>query len=914
MIIIFIESSGERELLYKTLDSILLQPKSLQKQIQTVVLLKEEDAVWNCEHNLLSKYGTNFSLKVVYNDGNFDKRIRTEIQNSKAAYMSLIREGEAYIHNALDKAYEYLKENQDLADVAVIRNLRKEGTIPEAAKASVNGALISLEDSEKVMMLPACLRGSIFAAEAVLSCADEISADDIALDEFIYSLLEKKKTIAYMQNAFFSGESPISDKNKMYWQWGNADWYLKILDSYDQVLKKFAGHEIETFIQAQALFVLKVQFQNNANHKNKVTFTDEQKEQYFKLCCQCLNQISNVHIFRRNQIHPERKMNFAMMSAFLRLKYEGKSKDFYISEDRKQICCKGLQEGFESYVTLELLEAENDNANSEYSINHKTLKIDATIDRCIVSGALDLKVLLSGKPLEYRISNRFTQKNYFGQSVTEKFAFNVSIPINQLKKKQKLEFVLEDNSGNSIVLPILTADYQAKLTRRLQNSYWLFDNYKVTLIAAEESMPVGLQISQTGKIKNLIQEIKLLKEIATASYGSKRMFVMRCLYWLTYPVYSRKNIWLTFDKLYKGGDCGEYFYKYMCQRKNTDVVPGYVIRADVPDADRLKKEGYSILPYRSLKQKLWYMNAKMIFATHSSVHSFCGFSKWEVRFIQDRLRAVNTCIQHGLSVQDLTFDSNRIVNNNKRYYCASHCEVENLSKPAYDYAPEVLRLTGIPRYDGLVDQDKKQILITPTWRSYIAMPAVMGESRPYNPEFKNTDYYKIFQSLLENKTLSETAAKTGYRIVYLLHPVISSQKEDFRPANDIEIVSAVDVNYEKILTESSLMVTDYSGVQFDFAYMRKPVVYFHPPKLPPHYEEGGFFYDTQGFGEICREIDELVETLCSYMESGCELKPFYRARQNDFFAFDDRENCRRIYEDALQYQKDTKSKTLKTNA
>ena len=78
--------------------------------------------------------------------------------------------------------------------------------------------------------------------------------------------------------------------------------------------------------------------------------------------------------------------------------------------------------------------------------------------------------------------------------------------------------------------------------------------------------------------------------------------------------------------------------------------------------------------------------------------------------MQDRIRAVNTCIQHGLSVQDLTVDSNRIINNNKRYYCASKYEIENLSKPAYDYAPEVLRLTGLARYDGLeADPDRADV-------------------------------------------------------------------------------------------------------------------------------------------------------------------------------------------------------------
>ena len=121
----------------------------------------------------------------------------------------------------------------------------------------------------------------------------------------------------------------------------------------------------------------------------------------------------------------------------------------------------------------------------------------------------------------------------------------------------------------------------------------------------------------------------------------------------------------------------------------------------------------------------------------------------------------------------------------------------------------------------------------------------------------------------------------------------------------VRIATPLEISYEQALTESALMVTDFSGVQFDFAYMRKPVVYFHPPELPPHYGEGGFSYERQGFGEICTRTDELVELLCGYMEAGCRLKPFYREREDAFFAYDDRENCRRIYEDALMLQEET---------
>ena len=47
-------------------------------------------------------------------------------------------------------------------------------------------------------------------------------------------------------------------------------------------------------------------------------------------------------------------------------------------------------------------------------------------------------------------------------------------------------------------------------------------------------------------------------------------------------------------------------------------------------------------------------------------------------------------------------------------------------------------------------------------------------------------------------------------------------------------------------------------------------------------------------------METLVDTVCGYLENDCAVKAVYRARQDDFFAYSDRENCRRIYEDALQ--------------
>jgi hypothetical protein len=98
------------------------------------------------------------------------------------------------------------------------------------------------------------------------------------------------------------------------------------------------------------------------------------------------------------------------------------------------------------------------------------------------------------------------------------------------------------------------------------------------------------------------------------------------------------------------------------------------------------------------------------------------------------------------------------------------------------------------------------------------------------------------------------------------------------------------------------MITDYSGVQFDFAYMRKPILYYHPSSLPPHYTQSiAFTYEEMGFGPIITEHETLVDQICSYMEQECRMDAFYKERADQFFAYDDTENCKRIAEAVLQF-------------
>ena len=297
----------------------------------------------------------------------------------------------------------------------------------------------------------------------------------------------------------------------------------------------------------------------------------------------------------------------------------------------------------------------------------------------------------------------------------------------------------------------------------------------------------------------------------------------------------------------------------------------------------------------------------MMVISNSTVFAFNNYGLPNSSYVRDLVDFHVCCVQHGMSVQKIAVAQNRLRDNTRLYFCASKYELENLSKPIYDYEGyDALKLTGVPRYDGLKNDDKKQIMISPTWRMQAAVPVRTseGEQRDYNPLFKESTSFQVFNALINDPRLIEAAKKYGYRIKYVLHPIVSAQVNDFDKNDYVDIIPAVgDMSYETMFRESSLMVTDFSGIQFDFAYMRKPVVYLHHHDIPKHYEEGTFHYDTMGFGEICEDNDELIDVLISYMQNNCEMKPEYRRRADDFFRFDDHDNCERIYDVMIDYQK-----------
>ena len=62
------------------------------------------------------------------------------------------------------------------------------------------------------------------------------------------------------------------------------------------------------------------------------------------------------------------------------------------------------------------------------------------------------------------------------------------------------------------------------------------------------------------------------------------------------------------------------------------------------------------------------------------------------------------------------------------------------------------------------------------------------------------------------------------------------------------------------------------------------------------FEEGYFDYEKDGFGPVCCDYESSVEKLVELIENDCKISEKYLNRINDFYEFDDKNNCQRIFD------------------
>jgi len=223
-----------------------------------------------------------------------------------------------------------------------------------------------------------------------------------------------------------------------------------------------------------------------------------------------------------------------------------------------------------------------------------------------------------------------------------------------------------------------------------------------------------------------------------------------------------------------------------------------------------------------------------------------------------------------------------------------------LSNERYGLHEDTIKLTGMARYDLLEDrsQEQKIIGLLPTWRqNLITRGDVLATGHyPYSKKLKTSEYFEFYSGLMNHPRLLETMKRLGYKGQFVLHQSFKANHSDFED-NEVWEILPCPADYNKVFSESKLVVTDYSSSILDFAWMDKPVVYTQFD-CDTFYQIGWdgphFDYVNEGFGPVCYDLESSVDTIIEILENNCQMSEFYQKRSDDYFTFRDRNNCKRI--------------------
>lgn len=348
-----------------------------------------------------------------------------------------------------------------------------------------------------------------------------------------------------------------------------------------------------------------------------------------------------------------------------------------------------------------------------------------------------------------------------------------------------------------------------------------------------------------------------------------------------------KKIWLVSEFGYEARDNGYSFFRYM-RKEHPDVNCYFAINFESSDYKKIKELGNAI-DFGSFKHFLFWCAARYIVS--SKTPGFCPSYYLTLLRKKVHLWGKYVFLQHGITKDDQKFLYRKKAKIDL-FICGAKPEYEDI-KLHYGYARNQVAYTGFARFDNYFNfETKNQVLVMPTWRRYAE-----------NVNFVETDYYKVWSSFLNSRSLSKLLESSNVVMYFYLHPHFKDFASFFKTCHpNIKILNFQEADLQALITESKLLITDFSSLAFDFGYMRKPVIYYQYDEeeyFKRHYIKGYFDYRRDGFGPVCTHLKTLEESLRNYLGNSFSVENKFLTNARKFFPVFDSKNSERIYNSIL---------------
>ena len=836
----------------KTLNSLINQTLDFEDNIQVIIV---NDGSTDNTGRICQEYKARYprNIKIITNDRNMGPSASRNLglKQARGKYINFL-DSDDYISKptfrSISSFFAQHGDEIDIVSIPIHFFGDKEGEHILNFKYGENRVVDLFEHPDHIQLSCA---SSFFRHEAI----DELKFDEnISVSEdvvFINQLLLKNPKIGFCSGGKYyyrkrEERSSLIDSSPFKKQYftNRVDHYFKFL--IDRSIEEYG--EVPSFIQYTIMYDLQWLF--DISSVNNILTRDELIDVRKKLF-DILQHIDDEVIFKQKNIPDILKGNI------LFFKYRNlENTDEYVKVQRKVVSRLNL-----NTIYLDV-----------YEIIDDVLYILANLPTMFGTKAM---VFVNGEEVKTK-QIKFPQRDKY--SLSHKYSTNYSFEAEiDLKRGEEYEIEFKSDSKTFEKLHI---DFSRPCNFSKTVGYAKTRDY---LSFLEDDKIV---IKSRKNVEWIKREIKTLYGMLKEhKKGFKTGVPIRIIYHLIYPFMRNKRIWMFMDLPDMADDNARHLFTY-AQDQDKNIIKYFTLDKDSKDWYDMKRIG-KVIQYKSIKHRVLALYAEKIITSHPDnniIYPFWG----NYPFFAGLLKSSTIFLQHGITKDNVSTWLNGYDKHLMMFLTSSKHEYKSIFEYPYNYKREVIKLLGFPRFDSLErKEDKRQIFIMPSWRRYLRFKS--------NEYILNSQHFNRFNSLINNERLIEAAKKYDYDLIIKPHPNVYEYIDLF-DRNDYVKIDYKHEKYQKAFNHGSLLITDYSSVAFDFAYLRKPVLYYQYSR-DYHFNinESYFDYDTMGFGEVCRIEDQLVDYIIEYMKNGCEMKEIYENRVKAYFLFNDKNNCMRVY-------------------
>ena len=364
-----------------------------------------------------------------------------------------------------------------------------------------------------------------------------------------------------------------------------------------------------------------------------------------------------------------------------------------------------------------------------------------------------------------------------------------------------------------------------------------------------------------------------------------------------------RPIWLLAERADEARDNGYHFFRYL-YRHHPKIRAIYAITKDSPDIERVTSFGETV-NWGSFRHYLYWALAEVTASAHVNDAAPVARRAWDTKKAR-RVEHVSVYLRHGVTAVQLPGYLTSNLRTFDMISTSTHYEQQFLA----DHTPyaSALRLTGLCRHDALhnLQPPKQQILLMPTWRREFRELLARHGRKLALRQFRETEYYQVFDAFLQSPALHDLLERFDYELVFYLHSGAKDFLETFSANSPRVHIAAPEQNdIQALLKESQIMITDYSSVAFDFAYMEKPLLYLLPDTdfFNKHVEPAYFDLKRDGFGPVTFNASDAVHALQALLERGGQAEPVYAERIEGFYPPKDAYSCERTFQAVIELLK-----------